>query len=147
MVNLIQLDNTMKKLFLILLLLFFLFGCFSDFDVEKDIKLLREVCSELPLPPNIHKLEERAITKSDGGVFTIYYSHESSCVDVVNHYQTVLNKRGWKRVPISIFNNPDIVEFKKGELDISIDCKKIGDFWGTKRYSMSCSKGLRGLFE
>lgn len=131
----------MRKLLIITF--FFLSGCLSDsnFDPLIDDKVLKEICSELPTPLKTSKLDERAITKSHAGVFSIYYSHESTCVSIENHYNKVLKELDWKIVQKSLINYSDDTKYRKGELEIGISCSDKGDYSGTKRYSVACSKG------
>ena len=135
----------MKKSLLALLniiLLFFFISCSSsNFDPEKDEKVLREAC-EIPPPPKTKDEGERNIIKSHAGVVSKFYSHESGCATVERYYETVLKDRGWEKVPYSYFGNYDDNRLKKGDVTFSIHCKETTDFWGTMRYSFSCSKGF-----
>lgn len=135
----------MKKSFLILLniiLLFFFISCSSsNFDPEKDEEVLREAC-EIPHPQNTKKEGERDIIRSHAGVVSKFYSHESGCAAVENHYKRVLKDRGWEKVPSSFFSNPDYIDFRKGDVTISLSCSETRDLWGTKRFSIDCSKGI-----
>ena len=137
----------MKKSLLMILNIFFLFlfiSCSSSsskFDPEKDEQLLREAC-EISPPPKTKDEGERDIIKSHAGVVSKFYSHESGCSAVKNHYETVLMNRNWEKVPPSYFSNFDDNRFKKGDVTFSITCKETTDFQGIKRYSFSCSKGL-----
>lgn len=134
----------MKKLFLIFCVFFLLTCCvsYSKFDYEKDGKILREAC-EITLPPDSSEEYEREIFKTHGGTISKHYTHEAGCPAVENHYQKVLNDRGWAKVLNSFFSNPDYIDFRKGELLISLTCSENKDIRGTKNFSISCSKGLR----
>ncbi len=134
----------MKKLFLIFCgggLLICCASC-SKFDPEIDGKMVREVC-ELPSPPESRQLGEREIFRSHAGNISKYYAHESGCLAVENHYERVLKDLGWEEMPKTSFSHPDYIDFRKGDLLISLTCSENSDLWGTKRFSISCSKGLR----
>jgi hypothetical protein len=135
----------MKKSLLVLLniiLLFFFISCSSsNFNPEKDKQVLWEAC-EIPPPPKTKKMDDGDIIKSHAGVVTKFYSHESGCPAVENHYETVLNNRGWEKVPWSFFSNFDDNRFKKGDVTISLNCEEIRSLRGIKRFSIDCSKGL-----
>ena len=132
----------MNKFSIIFISVFFIF-CFScsKFDPETDGKLLREAC-DLPHPPKTKKLEEKEIFRPHAGVVTKFYTHESGCTVVEDYYQTVLKERGWEKVPYSYFRNHGFIEFKKGDVTITLECSETIDRWKTKRFSIDCSKGL-----
>lgn len=133
----------MKKSLLILLtvfLLFFFISCSSsNFDPERDKKVLWEAC-EIPPPQNTKNEGEEDIIKSHGGVVSKFYSHESGCLAVERHYETVLRNRGWEKVPKSFFTNPDYIYFRKGDVTISLSCSETRNIHGIKRFSIDCSK-------
>lgn len=135
----------MKKILFILLIIFSFF-CFiscsnTSFDPEKDKELLREACEIIP-PQNTKKEYERDIIRSHAGVISKYYTHESDCSVIKNHYEKLLRDRGWEKVPKTFFSYPDSIDFRKEDVYFDITCSETRDLWGIKRFSFSCSKGL-----
>ena len=134
----------MKTFILVLtsfILSFGLVSC-SDFDPERDSKLLREVC-DLPSPPKAVELDKSEIIRSHAGVITKHYSSESECPSTENYYKTVLKERGWEKVPYSYFRNHGLIEFKKGDLTITLECSQPRSSQRLKKFHVDCSKGLR----
>jgi len=140
----ILISKAMKKIFLIFCGVFLLISCVScsNFDPEKDGKLVRDAC-ELPPPPESRQLDEREIFRPHAGGISKFYSHESGCLAVENHYKRVLKDLGWEEVPKTSFSHPDYIYFRKGDVWLSLTCSESRDLWGTKRFSISCSKGIR----
>ena len=134
----------MKKLFLIFCVVFLLTCCVScsKFDPEIDGKLVRESC-ELPAPAESRQLNEREIFRPHAGNLSKYYSHELGCFGVENHYEKVLKDLGWEKMPKTSFSHPDYIDFRKGDVLISLTCSEDRDAWKIKRFTISCSKGLR----
>lgn len=134
----------MRKLFINFCGVFLLICCIScsKFDPETDGKLLRESC-ELPSPPESRQLDESNLFRPHAGVISKFYSHESGCLVVENHYERVLKDLGWEKVPKTSFSHPDYIDFRKGEVLISLTCSEKRDLWGIKRFSIDCSKGIR----